>query len=84
MFRECGHQNEAQSSQPASTLITSRVISSCCARLLANVDTCSKIAEWILKHKLYLDLTGKCPPKYRVPQDVPIPEHSARPILPVM
>ena len=40
--------------------------------------------EWILKRKLYLDLTGKRPPKYRVPQSVPILEHSARPILPVM
>jgi hypothetical protein len=40
--------------------------------------------EWILKRKLYLDLTGKRPPKYRVPESVPIPEHSARPILPVM
>jgi hypothetical protein len=40
--------------------------------------------EWILKRKLYLDLTGKRPPKYRVPENVLIPERSARPILPLM
>jgi len=40
--------------------------------------------EWILKHKLYLDFTGKRPPRFRVPDQVPIPEHTVRPILPVI
>jgi len=37
--------------------------------------------EWILKHKLYLDFTGKRPPRFRVPDFVPIPEHAVRPCL---
>jgi len=40
--------------------------------------------EWILKRKLYLDFTGKRPPRFRVPDRVPIPEHTVRPILPVI
>ncbi len=38
--------------------------------------------EWILKHKLYLDFTGKRTPRLRVPDRVPIPDHPVRPILP--
>jgi radical SAM superfamily enzyme YgiQ (UPF0313 family) len=40
--------------------------------------------EWILKHKLYLDFTLKGLPRFRVPEAVPIPEHTVRPILPVI
>jgi radical SAM superfamily enzyme YgiQ (UPF0313 family) len=40
--------------------------------------------EWILKHKLYLDFTGKHKPRFRVPDFVPIPEHATRPVLPVV
>jgi hypothetical protein len=40
--------------------------------------------EWILKHKLYLDFTGKHKPRFRVPDFLPIPEHATRPILPVI
>ena len=41
-------------------------------------------SERILKHKLYLDFTGKRAPWYRVPKIVPIPEHFARPSLPII
>ena len=37
------------------------------------------LPEWILKHKLYLDLTGKRAPRYRVPEIVPILGHIMRP-----
>ena len=40
--------------------------------------------EWIGKRKLYLDFTGKPALRYRVPEIVPIPEHFARPSLPIM
>jgi len=40
--------------------------------------------EWILKHKLYLDFTGKRAPRYSVPEFVPIPEHVMRPSLPII
>ena len=40
--------------------------------------------ERILKHKLYLDFTGKRAPQYSVPEFVPIPEHFARPSLPII
>jgi hypothetical protein len=40
--------------------------------------------ESILKHKLYLDFTGTRAPRYRVPEIVPIPEHFARPSLPII
>jgi len=38
--------------------------------------------EWILRHKLYLDFTGKSEPRYRVPEHVPIPDHTMRPAIP--
>ena len=40
--------------------------------------------EWILKHKLYLDFTGKREPRYRVPDSVPIPDHMTRSSLPII
>jgi radical SAM superfamily enzyme YgiQ (UPF0313 family) len=40
--------------------------------------------ECILKHKLYLDFTGKRAPRYSVPEFVPIPEHVMRPSLPII
>lgn len=40
--------------------------------------------EWILKHKLYLDFTGKRTPRFHVPEIVPIPDHFARPSLPIL
>jgi hypothetical protein len=40
--------------------------------------------ETILKHKLYLDFTGKREPRYHVPDSLPIPEHSVRPVLPIV
>jgi Radical SAM superfamily len=39
--------------------------------------------EWILRKKLYLDFTGRRPPKFTVPESVEIPEHGVRPLLPV-
>jgi radical SAM superfamily enzyme YgiQ (UPF0313 family) len=40
--------------------------------------------ERLLRRKLYLDFTGNVPPKYRVPEDVPIPESRRRPELPII
>ena len=40
--------------------------------------------EWLLKHKLYLDFTGKRSPRFRVPEIVPIPDRSTRPTLPIL
>jgi radical SAM superfamily enzyme YgiQ (UPF0313 family) len=40
--------------------------------------------EWILKRKLYLDFTGKKPSRFQIPDFVPIPEHTTRPVLPVL
>ncbi|MEW6734727.1 MAG: radical SAM protein [Acidobacteriota bacterium] len=35
-----------------------------------------------LRNKLYLDFTGKTPPRYQVPEKVEIPEHRLRPLIP--
>ena len=40
--------------------------------------------ERILKHKLYPNFTGNRAPRYRVPEIVPIPDHFARPSLPII
>jgi radical SAM superfamily enzyme YgiQ (UPF0313 family) len=32
----------------------------------------------------YLEFTGKRSPRFRVPDHVPIPEHTVRPVLPVL
>lgn len=38
--------------------------------------------EWILRHRLYLDFSERRQPIYRVPEFVPIPDHSLRPEIP--
>jgi radical SAM superfamily enzyme YgiQ (UPF0313 family) len=43
-----------------------------------------RFPERLLRRKLYLDLSGKRPPRYRVPERVEVPEHGLRPILPEM
>jgi len=40
--------------------------------------------EWILKRRLYLDFTGKQQSRFQIPDHVPIPEHTIRPVLPVI
>ncbi len=38
--------------------------------------------EWYLRHKLYLDFSGRSTPRYRAPEKVAVPEHRLRPLLP--
>jgi radical SAM superfamily enzyme YgiQ (UPF0313 family) len=40
--------------------------------------------EWYLRRKLYLDFTGRRPPRYTTPGEVLIPEERRRPELPVL
>ncbi len=38
--------------------------------------------EWWLRRRLYLDFSGRRPPRYREPDHVPIPENRLRPSMP--
>ena len=41
-----------------------------------------QLRAWLLRRKLYLDFSGRQEPCYKVPDFVPVPDHSLRPALP--